>query len=107
MKRLLIVRVMDALVGYRVLVLVGSGMVRRGHVVMHSLIIVVLVVVVWVRGADLLGVGMIITSLGDDVVLPWGSHGEVKRLVLFVLIVIGVVLVSMDVLRGHVVVAGS
>ncbi len=49
---------------------------------------------------------MVISSLGDDVVLLRASHSEVKRLVLLVFVVVGVVLVAVNVFGGHVMVAG-
>ena len=49
---------------------------------------------------------MVVGTLLDNVVLFGASHSEVKRLVLLIFVVVGVVLVSVDVLRGHVVVSG-
>ena len=49
---------------------------------------------------------MVISSLSNDVMLLRASHSEVKRLVLLALVVVGVVLVAVNVFRGHVVVTG-
>ena len=86
----------------RVLVVVALGVVHG-----HSLNLVVLVlVVVAVRATDLLWVGVVVSSLGDNIVVFGPRHSEVHRLVLLVLVVVGVVLVAVGVLRGHVVVRG-
>lgn len=83
------------------LVIVRSCTVVLG--LMLSLVVAVLVVV-RVGGSDFLGVGVVVTSLGDDVVFLRSSHSEVLRLVLLALVMIGIILVTMGVLRGHVVV---
>lgn len=67
-------------------------------------LIVVVFIVVGVAPADLLRVGMVVSALDDDVVLLRLRHGEVQRLVLLVLVVVGIVLVAVDVLRSHVMV---
>lgn len=69
-------------------------------------LVVVVIVVVGVGCADLLGMGVVVSTLGDDVVVTGKSHSEVKGLVLGILVVVGVVLVTVGVLRGHVVVGG-
>ena len=46
---------------------------------------------------------MIIAALGNDISFSWSCHGEVKRFVLLVFIVISLILVSPRVLRSHVV----
>jgi len=84
----------------------GVLMVVRSGTVVHGLmlrLVITVLVVVRVGCSDFLRMGVVITSLGDDVVLLRSSHSEVKRLVLFVLIVISIILVTMGVLRGHVV----
>merc|ERR1719469_1401792 len=58
-----------------------------------------------VRRVYLFRVSVIVRALLDDVVLVRPRHSEVERLVLVVLVVIGVILMSVDVLRGHVVTA--
>ena len=69
-------------------------------------LVVVMLVVVGVRLSNLLGVSMVVTTLGDNVVLLGSGDSEVLRLVLLVIVVIGIVLVTVSVLRGHVVVSG-
>lgn len=49
---------------------------------------------------------MVVRALGDDVVVTGESHSEVEGLVLGVLVVVGIVLVTVRVLRGHVMVSG-
>jgi len=71
-------------------------------VIRHFLHLVIVVsVVMRVRTAHILWVCMVIITLLDDVVLFGPCHGEVLGLVLLVLIMICVVLVSMRILRGH------
>ena len=69
-------------------------------------LVVVMLVMVGVGCTDLLGVSMVVSTLGDGIVVAGKSHSEVERLVLGVLVVVGVVLVAMSVLRGHVMVSG-
>ena len=54
--------------------------------------------------ADLLWGSMVVSALHNHVVLLGSSHREVQWLMLLVLVVVSVVLVTVDVLRGHVVV---
>lgn len=97
-----------------VLVVLGGTLVRVPGVLVGGLVVdwdtldfvIVVLVVVSVRLANLLGVGVVVGTLGDDVVLFGASHGEVERLVLLVFIVVGVVLVASNVFRGHMVVSG-
>ena len=67
-------------------------------------LVVVMLVMVGVGCTDLLGVSMVVSTLGDGIVVAGKSHSEVERLVLGVLVVVGVVLVTMNVFRGHVMV---
>ncbi len=82
--------------------LVASHVVHSG--LMNRLVVAVLVVV-GVRGTNLLGVSVVVASLGNDVMLLRASDSEVERLVLLILVVVGVILVAVHVLRGHVMVA--
>ena len=77
--------------------------VMNGHLLD---LVVVMLVMVGVGCTDLLGVSMVVSTLGDGIVVAGKSHSEVERLVLGVLVVVGVVLVAMSVLRGHVMVSG-
>ena len=66
--------------------------------------IVAMVVMVWVRCANLFWMGVVVSSLCHNVVLFRSGDSEVKRLMLFILVMIGVIFMSMCVLRSHVVV---
>ena len=66
-------------------------------------VVIVVPVMVRVGWADLLWVSVVVSALGDDVVGLWSSDGEVERLVLLVFVVVSVILVTVDVLRGHMV----
>ena len=70
-----------------------------------GLVIVVIMVVV-VGSADLLGMSVVVCTLGDDIKFLRPRHREVKWVVRLILVVICVVLVAMGVLTGHVVVRG-
>lgn len=61
-------------------------------------LVVAVLVVVCVRRTDLFGMGVVVGSLGDDVVLLRSGDREVEGLVLLVLVVVGVVLVAVHVL---------
>ena len=61
-------------------------------------------VVVRVGWVDFVRVRVIVWPFGDDVVLLGSRHREVHRLMLLVLVVVRVVLVTVGVLRGHVLV---
>ena len=90
-----------------VALVISSVAILRGVVHGHLLdLVVVMLVMVGVGRANLLGVSVVVGTLGDDVVLTGESHSEVERLVLGILVVVGVVLVAVSVLRGHVVVSG-
>ena len=54
--------------------------------------------------ADIHGVSVVVGALKRNIVILRPGHGEVKWVVRVILIMIGVVLVTMGVLRGHVVV---
>lgn len=84
----------------------GLVVVRSGTVVLGLMLrlVVAVLVVVRVGCSDFLRVGVVVASLGDDVVLLRSGHSEVLRLVFFALIVVSIILVTMSVLRGHVVV---
>jgi hypothetical protein len=69
-------------------------------------LIIVVVMVVVVGSADLLGMSVVVCTLGDDIKFLRPRHCEVKWMVRLILVVIGVVLVTMGVLTGHVVVRG-
>ena len=53
--------------------------------------------------ANLPWVSMVVGALHYHVVLLRSSHREVKRMMRWVLVVVSIVLVTVDVLRGHVV----
>ena len=54
--------------------------------------------------ADIHGVSVVVGALKRNIVILRPGHGEVKWVVCLILVVIGVVLVAMGVLTGHVVV---
>jgi hypothetical protein len=70
-----------------------------------GLVIVVIMVVV-VGSADLLGMSVVVCTLGDDIKFLRPRHREVKWVVRLILVVIGVVLMAVGVLTGHMVVRG-
>lgn len=78
--------------------------VVNGHLLNLNLVGMVLVVV-GIRSANLLGVSVVVNTLGDSIVLLRSSDSEVLGVVLLVIIVVGIVLVTVSVLRGHVVVS--
>ena len=69
-------------------------------------LVVVMLVVMLVRRSNLLRVSMVIGTLGNDVLFIGTGHSEVLLVCLLIIVMVSVVLVSMDVLRGHVVMAG-
>ena len=71
----------------------------------HTLdFVVVVLVVVRVRSAHILRVGVVVRSLRNNILLLWSRHSEVPLQMLLALIVISVVFVAVRVLRGHMVV---
>ena len=56
--------------------------------------------------ADIHGVSVVVRTLKRNIVILRPCHGEVKWVVCLILVVVGVVLVAMGVLAGHVVVRG-
>ena len=60
--------------------------------------IVAMVVMVWVRCANLFWMGVVVSSLCHNVVLFRSGDSEVKRLMLFILVMISIILVSVCVL---------
>ena len=88
-----------------VALMVSCECILRGVVNGHLLdLIVAVLMMMRVGGTNLFRVRVVVGALSDDIVVIGKRHGEVKRLVLRVLVVVGVVLVTMSVLRGHVVV---
>ena len=69
-------------------------------------LVVVMLVVMLVRRSNLLRVSMVVSTLGYDVLFIGTGHGEVLLVCLLIIVMVSVVLVSMNVLRGHVVMAG-
>lgn len=93
-----------------VFVLVGAFVVDVAWLVVHSFVplltvdlglVVVVLVVVRIGGTDLTWVSVVIGTLGDNIALFRPCHCEVQWAMLGILVVIGIVLMSMDVLRGH------
>ena len=69
-------------------------------------LVVVMLVVMLVRRTNLLRVSMVVGTLRNDVLFIGTGHGEVLLVCLLIIVMVSVVLVSMNVLRGHVMMAG-
>ena len=99
---------------WHVLVLILTLMVLMARLVMLSCIplllvdlslVVVVLIVVRERWSNFTWMSMIVGTLGHDIMLLRSSHSEMKRAMLLILIVIGVIFMAMDILRSHVVMA--
>ena len=110
LKLILVLRISMVLAGF-VLGFVLTLVVLSRFILMLPLLVIdfglviMMLVVMGVRKTNLLRVSMVVGTLGDNVLLLGASHSEVKRAVLQILVMVSIILVSMHVLRCHMMVA--